>query len=206
VIDDRLEAAMRADSIGLLEFSGIPAWHLLCYLADHHGLMLHGTGDPNIEVFEPRQSTDANPFGAQSAVYAASDGIWPMYYAILDRDPPFSLHNACCRILDSEGRASDPVYFFSIEKSALARRPFRSGFVYLLPRETFVQDPQSELGGIPFRVEHWASTKPVRPIAKVPVEPTDFPFLDQMRGHDDSVLFQRIKDDPQRFPWVDEQY
>ncbi|MDB5540334.1 MAG: hypothetical protein JWQ89_2061 [Devosia sp.] len=47
--------------------------------------MLHGSTNPDIEVFEPRKSDDVNAFGDQTAVYAASDGIWPLYFAILDR-------------------------------------------------------------------------------------------------------------------------
>jgi len=49
----------------------IPKWQFLCYLADQQGVVLHGTGDPHIQVFEPRPSNDLNEFGAQTAVYAA---------------------------------------------------------------------------------------------------------------------------------------
>src|SRR6476646_4916367 len=62
-----------------------PKWQFLCYLADEHGVVLHGTGDPHIQVFEPRPSNDLNEFGAQTAVYAARDGLWAMFFAILDR-------------------------------------------------------------------------------------------------------------------------
>jgi hypothetical protein len=33
-----------------------------------------------------------------------------------------------------------------------------------------------------------ASQVPVMPLAKLPVTPTDFPFLRQIRGHDDQRL------------------
>ena len=63
-----------------------PKWQFLCYAADRGGFVLHGTGNPDIATFEPRQSNDVDAFGNRCAVYAASDGLWPMYFAILDRD------------------------------------------------------------------------------------------------------------------------
>jgi hypothetical protein len=35
--------------------------------------------------------------------------------------------------------------------------------------------------------------------------PEDFPFLEDIRGHDDSLLYTRAKADPEGFPWVDEE-
>lgn len=203
-IRDVLSKAREQAGVPLIDYAGVPKWQLLCEFADGHGLMLHGTSDPEIDLFVPRQPVDANPFGAQKAVYAASDGIWPMFYAILDRSKPFSLHNSCIRFLDGHGGASDPYYFFSISRSALETRPFQPGFVYLLPGETFFADPQTELNGLPITVAHYASLEAVRPIAKVRVEPPDFPFLGSIRGHDDESLFKRIEQEPNGFPWVDE--
>ena len=48
-----------------------PKWQFLCYLADRHDLALHGSGNPDIALFEPRQSNDLTEFGNQKAVYAA---------------------------------------------------------------------------------------------------------------------------------------
>jgi hypothetical protein len=64
-----------------------PKWQFLCHLADHHDIALHGSGDANIALFEPRQSQDLNEFGNQKAVYAASDGLWAMFFAVVDRSP-----------------------------------------------------------------------------------------------------------------------
>src|SRR3989304_1659231 len=38
-------------------------WQFLCHIADHHDIALHGSSDPNIALFEPRQSNDLNEFG-----------------------------------------------------------------------------------------------------------------------------------------------
>lgn len=48
-----------------------PKWQFLCHIADRHEIALHGSGDPSITLFEPRQSIDLNAFGNQKAVYAA---------------------------------------------------------------------------------------------------------------------------------------
>ena len=189
-----------------IEPKAIAPWKLLCYLADQGDVVLHGTGDPNISEFIPRQPVDSNPFGAQMAVYAASDGIWPMFYAILDRAAEgFSLHNGCVSFVE-DGSLTPPRYFFSIEQSALSRRAFRNGFVYVLPKQSFRQDPQTEMAGVKFVVHHWASLDAVRPLAIISVTPEDFPFLEGIRGHDDRTLAERMREDPDRFPWIDEQY
>ena len=52
-----------------------PRWQFLGYGADNYPLMLHGSGQPDIALFEPRQSNDTDAFGAQRAVYAAADGL-----------------------------------------------------------------------------------------------------------------------------------
>ena len=33
-----------------------PQWQFLCYLCDYKGLLMHGSGDPNIAEFEPRHA------------------------------------------------------------------------------------------------------------------------------------------------------
>jgi hypothetical protein len=33
----------------------------------------------------------------------------------------------------------------------------------------------------------------------------DFPFLDQMRGHDDETVWRRAKAAPDGFPWLDQE-
>ncbi len=48
----------------------------------------------------------------------------------------------------------------------------------------------------------WASLTAVQPYAKVTVLPHDFPFLEQVRGHDEDVVAQRAAADPNGWPWV----
>src|SRR5688500_19768440 len=80
-----------------------PKWQFLCYLAEHYQLALHGSGNPSINEFEPRQSNDLDDFGNQRAIYAAADGIWAMFFAIVDRNNyPMSVNTACIRMMTGD--------------------------------------------------------------------------------------------------------
>lgn len=182
-----------------------PKWQFLCYLADSKGLLLHGSGNGGIEEFEPRQSNDIEEFGNREAVYAASDGIWPLYFAIADRDGPVtSLTNACFRVVEPDGSRSEPYYFFSINGDALAKGPWRKGTIYILPRDSFEQQPLHKTGDMVAEIGQWASPVAVRPLARLSIEPEDFPFLSQVHGHDPALVQERAARNPGGFPWLED--
>lgn len=181
-----------------------PKWQFLCYLADHHAIALHGTGNPNIRVFEPRQADDLNAFGRQTAVYAAGDGLWAMFFAIVDRDQySMSVNNACVRLADGMGQVSEPHYLFSISQSVLPQRPWRVGYVYLLPSNTFIVQPAQSFGPYEVHVPQLASPVPVTPLARLEVGPGDFPFLTDIRGHEDARLAEYAHTMLTGGPWLD---
>lgn len=181
-----------------------PKWQFLCYAADRGRVVLHGSGDPGIQSFEPRQPDDTLEFSNRRGVFAATDGIWPMYYAILDREQhPMMLCNSCIRIC-ADGQTSDPYYFFSISREALLLQPWRTGTVYLLPADTFEIQPRISVDESLIEVAQAASPLPVEPVAKLSVLPGDFPFLNEIKGHDDGVLAARIAADPAGFPWYED--
>src|SRR5580704_11813505 len=97
-----------------------PKWQFLCHAADHGAYVLHGSGTDDIAEFEPRQSNDIEEFGNRRAVYAASDGLWAMYFAIVDRGRYVtSLYNGCCRLGPApDGPFAEPRYFFSVNEDA----------------------------------------------------------------------------------------
>lgn len=166
-----------------------PKWQFLCYLADRWGVVLHGTGDPHIAVFEPRPSNDLNEFGAQTAVYAARDGLWAMFFALVDRTRyALTTTNACIQLVDEAGQADAPRYIFAISQAALVQQPWRAGTVYLLPGATFVNQPSLRFGPYEVRVPQLASLVPVTPLAQLAVDLEDFPFLPDIRGLDDDRL------------------
>ena len=163
-IDTFLQAEARAtgalldvDEL-LRDLGAVTRWAFLCRLAAGREIAFHGTGDPGIEAFEPRQPIDFAPFGDQKAVFATSDPIWAMFYAIVDRARyPITLNNGCIELLDAEGRPGTPHYYFSISSDLLAKRPWRTGYVYLLPAEGFVEQPSGPYGGHVARVPQLAS-------------------------------------------------
>jgi hypothetical protein len=180
-----------------------PKWQFLCYLADHHNLAMHGSGNPDIALFEPRQSTDLNEFGNQKAVYAASDALWAMFFAIVDRERVGSVTNACVRLADQAGTLHGPYYIFSVSQSALPDQPWRTGTMYLLPRTGFIDQPPMPFGSFEVRIAQLASFEPVQPLAKLTVTPEDFPFLTQIRGHDDQRLAEYARALETGAPWPD---
>jgi len=176
-----------------------PKWQFLCHLGDAGLVVMHGSGRDDIAQFEPRQSNDVSAFGAQRAVYASSDGIWPLFFAVIDRDGyDGTLVNASIRFGDER----EPAYFFSLNADQLPSRPWRNGTVYLLPTDGFLAEPVINAGPDRVTSTQVVSLEPVVPLARLAVSPADFPFLDQVRGHDEAVLRRRSAADPDGFPWL----
>jgi hypothetical protein len=165
-----------------------PKWQFLCYVADQHAIALHGSGDPDISLFEPRQSQDINEFGNRKAIYAAADGLWPMFFAVVDRPRIMSITNACVRITDQGGALHGPYYVFSVSQAALPHQPWRTGTIYLLPRAPFELQESFPFGPYQVQVAQLAAFEPLQPLAKLAVTPADFPFLTAIRGHDDARI------------------
>lgn len=50
--------------------------------------------EPSFDVLEPiRRARDTTQFGDRQAVYATSDPVWAMFFALLRRGRPFSTRN-----------------------------------------------------------------------------------------------------------------
>ena len=207
-IDEFLSLVEQGGSDGPLDVDpfvharGITPWHFLCGLAERRQTAFHGTGDPGIEPFEPREPIDFAPFGHQKAVFATTDPIWAMYYAIVDRDRyRLTLNNGCILLEDAEGGPELPYYYFSITDRALPEQPWRTGHVYLLPVETFVAQPEATYAGRSARVPQLASPVAVTPFARLRVAPADFPFLARIRGHEDDRLGEYAQAVMTAAPW-----
>jgi hypothetical protein len=203
--DALFDAAVAAGPRTLIDYRlAAPRWQFICHIADTRAVVLHGSGNPAIERFEPRQPLDNTVFGNQHAVYAASDGLWPMYFAILDRDGhQLSLVNGVVRVVADDGSLDEPHYFFSISEAALPLAPWRRGTLYFLPRQTFAQQLLAEFDGVRVDVPQWASPEPVTPLCRIEVGPEDFPLLGQIRGHDRETTMARARANPDGFPWID---
>jgi hypothetical protein len=180
-----------------------PKWEYLTYLCETREVVLHGSQVGGIDVVEPRQANDIKAFSNQRAIYATTDGIWVIYFAIIDRKKysPMSLFNSCFRAGVLPDQLSDPMYFFSITHSALLQKPWCEGAVYILPRQSFQREAAQNIQGFDVVFPHWISGSPARPIAILSVDAQDFPFLDQIHGHNDEKLAQLATTDPNGFPW-----
>ena len=182
-----------------------PRWQFLCWLTDTKDVLLHGSGNPAIDEFEPRQSNDTEEFGNRKAVYAASDGLWAMYFALMDRDQHVhGLINAAFRRVEADGRRSAPYYFFAISGPQLPPAPWRNGMIYILPRATFEQQELQTRDELVAEIQQWASLAPVAPLARLAITPADFPFLAQIHRYDQAVLRERVRANPTGFPWLAE--
>jgi hypothetical protein len=197
-VQNELETAFHeASRNGTIADLPVPSWVFLIWLTKHKNLLAHGTGDGQINQFVPRQSEDVGWFGNQKAVYAASDGIWAMFYAIMNRpDVPMSINNAAMQLKDPP----QDLYFFSASHTAMRQNPFRDGWVYFFPRDGFSLEPSPDS----YTSHHWASLEPVTPSFRVRVNTTDFPFLELIRSHNDEIIWQRIAQNPNGFPWIEE--
>ena len=180
-----------------------PKWQFLSFLCQSRQLVLHGSQNLELNEVEPRRANDIKAFSGQKAIYATTDGIWVIYFTIIDRKnfSPLSLFNSCLDIHIPPDQVLGPLYFFSITHSALVQKPWCNGAVYILPRQTFEQEPPQQMSGAEIIFPHWISHKPVRPVAILHVQPQDFPFLAQIHGHDDEKLVQLATSDPDGFPW-----
>ena len=160
-----------------------PKHEFLRYAAAQDRLLFHGSNNPDIEVFRPVRTSaplqDADERGNLQAVYTTHDGLWPMFFAVVDRARlEGSIRNGVMVFHGPNGEPL-PVYNFSIDREQLAERPWRTGTLYLLPRDGF---RRLEFGGGALSNE-WASEVEVRPLARLALEPREFPFLDRIGGH-----------------------
>jgi hypothetical protein len=154
-----------------------PKHEFLRYICQHKAILLHGSNHPAITTLEPRQQSDWKGRPLQ-AVFASSDGIWPMFFATVDYAIyRGGLRNGC--FVTAAGTHQERrYYFFSLDESYQHQPPWRAGTIYLLPRESFRPTAQGLV-----RFDEWASPRPIQPLARISITPQDFPFLNNVTWH-----------------------
>jgi hypothetical protein len=144
-----------------------PKWVFLHHLLGR-GYLLHGSNEGEIEEFCTRATGDAHGKPID-AVFATDDAIWPLYFAVVRREGNTYGYINWCVHVRNESR-----YLFSIGRDPGSPEAWAEGTIYVLPGETFRPTPESR---------ELVSLVPVRPRARLRVEPDDFPFRSRTMEH-----------------------
>lgn len=159
---------------GLIDYtSRFPKQRFIQYISSNMNVLLHGSNNKTISEFEPRRQTLYNGKYVD-AVFATKDGLWPVFYAVLDKDKlKGNFRNGCLETMNG-----NKFYFFSITQETYLNNPWTNGMIYFLPRESFSK-ASSEIVSF----DEWISKEPVRPIARLEVDLIDFYFMDRITIH-----------------------
>ena len=168
-------ARMTVDRASGESIEGVSKLDFLQWLRTHRDVVFHGSARDDIDVLKPiRLSSDTGAFGNQQAVYASDDPVWAMYFAVLRKQGLRWTKNSCTRIV-GDGRDRLPRYTFAIDPEATLEGRVGPGTIYVLPSEPFERQPP-EFGV--FDPCHLVAKGEVPVLAKLSVEPDDFPFAD----------------------------
>jgi hypothetical protein len=160
---------------------GVPKVDFFRWLVEKKGLLLHGSNNQEIIELEPRQANcTSKAFGNLSAVYAVTDPVLPIFYAIKDIEK--FRGTAKSGYSETEGDIlSKRQYKFAISKDLLEKEPWSNGAVYIVSKHLFTQGHDDE-GRL---IDEWACAVPVEPIGKIEVSVNDFPYFDEIKGLED---------------------
>ena len=166
-----------------------PKHEFLRYLAQQEQFIFHGSAKADINEFSTRRTSmelkDKSGRGNVQGIYGTHDGLWPLFFAVVNRGKISGSIRNGVQYFQNDAGDEIAVYNFSINKDWLDKEPWHSGTLYVLPRATFHRMPMSAGGGLS---NEWVSEVPVKPLVRIAIAPEDFPFLDQVSGHDDSEL------------------
>lgn len=168
-----------------------PKHEFLRYLMARGQFIFHGSPHADIDEFAPRRTSleifNVGGHGNLGAVYGTDDPIWAMWFAVIDRSKLTGSIRNGVMAFDAEDGSVVRVYEFSVHHEHLPNPPLRTGMLYVLPRAPFNRIPFYPGGPLS---DEWASEVPVHPVARLAIEPSDFPFSDRIGGHDDGDLIR----------------
>lgn len=159
---------------GLVRYtSSFPKQRFIQYIARNRNVLLHGSNNKFIQEFETKRQTLYNGEYA-NAVFATKDGIWPVFYATLDKSKLHgNIRNAC--LVTRKGKK---FHYFSISQESSLSNPWMNGMIYFLPTNTF-HKASNELVSF----DEWISKVSVIPLARMEVEVNDFYFHSKVSVH-----------------------
>lgn len=151
--------------------SKYPLFLFLNYIIENKNVLVHGSNNSFIDDFEPRDSTLFNGKPIK-AVFASSDGIWSLFFAVKNRKGYVgSIRNLCFTVPTIKGIKR--YYFFSTNHDHVGET-WTNGTIYIFSKDLFKQ------GGIR---DEWVCEEKIRPLAKVSVTPNAFPLIDKVSIH-----------------------
>ena len=163
------------EGVPIIEYAiPYPKEDFLAFLVSEKDILLHGSSNRDAEIMEPRQANDASKIsGNKKAVYAVTDPVLPIFYAIQDRNKI----EGCVESGVTTHETGDCEYAFTLPKGSLAKKPWAQGIVYLFRKDQFrpEKNDDGEASG------EWTSDKPVKPVAKLEVTSDDFRFLGMVK-------------------------
>lgn len=203
--EQAFEVALNAGDARKLPKS-VPRLMFLEWLT-RRGYLLHGSSRADLVCFEPRAPKDFSPdeFSKRTAVFASSDGVWALMYALRDRTKVRRILNMALQVKEGD-RWSRTRYFLSfapVDSGVVDGRSLLSaGNVYVLAPEGFEQMPEYHWPGLGTVLEpHWANSQASRPLMRVTVSPEDFPL--PVRTHNAARVDALSQTDPWGFPWLE---
>lgn len=158
-----------------------PKVDFLNYICDWRGYVAHGTPRMDLTMLEPiRLSHDSSEFGERRQIFCSPDAAWAMWFAILDKSRIRVTENGCVR----QGRGAGRMKYYHFDLPAVNREnpPFTNGMIYIAHAEDFPEHHAIPLlDRFDAEFEEWGSASPVMPLARLPVKPEDFPYLDKVQ-------------------------
>lgn len=177
--DDLFEktlSELESEAVPTIEYNlPYPKEEFLDFLVREKNCLLHGSA-MNFDVVEPRQANDAaKQAGNKNAVYAVTDPVLPIFYAIKDKQ---KINGVVQSGFENNLETGENEYEFVVPKEALENEPWTNGVIYIFDRSQFHQEAndEGELGS------EWTSEDKVKPLAKLEVAPDDFRFLSEVKG------------------------
>ena len=150
--------------------SEYPKHDFLSYLVKNEDVILHGSPIPGIEMLNVEGNSGLFGDEKVTGVYATNDPAVALYFAVFKHGESTGAVDGVFR--GTGQRAQSTFYHFAACADSFEKCPWSEGTVYIVPREGF---DDSGAGLI--------RRKSTRPLARLAVSPSDFPYRHQVRGY-----------------------
>jgi hypothetical protein len=177
-----LDSTVRLGPNQLIDYQlPYPKADFLNYLCDWRGYVAHGSPLLDLPILQPvRLTNDSSEFGRRQQIFCSPDGIWAIWFAILDKSKIHVTENGCVRVGNGQKRVK--YYHFDLPLENQSAPPFIDGMVYIAKAEDFPDHRHYPmLDWLDAEIEEWGSVDPITPLAKLLVKPEDFPYLDKVQ-------------------------